>query len=237
MKKWVQEVIDFVVYASGSAGNLYTVDDGHTKIMIEMGLPIKEIKKVLNFNLPSYALLTHRHFDHSKSVKEIMKAGIDVFTSQGTINELGLSGHRIHAVREKEKFTIGTWTVLPLLAQHDVPEPFCYLMVNSIGEKILFATDTFYLRYRFSELKVIAIECNYSPDILQKNIENGSVNEAMKSRLLESHFSLPNVKKFLKANDLSKVEEIYLIHLSSGNSDEARFKREIQELTGKVVIV
>ncbi|WP_281253736.1 hypothetical protein [Sporomusa silvacetica] len=41
----------------------------------------------------------------------------------------------------------------------------------------------------------------------------------------------------MKANDLSMVREIYLIHLSSGNSDAYRFKREIAELTGKMIFV
>ena len=55
--------------------------------------------------------------------------------------------------------------------------------------------------------------------------------------VLRSHFSLENVKEFLQANDLSKVQEIWLLHLSDGNSDAERFKREIQELTGKVVYI
>jgi len=33
------------------------------------------------------------------------------------------------------------------------------------------------------------------------------------------------------------VREIWLIHLSDNNSDNARFKREIQELTGKMVFI
>jgi hypothetical protein len=41
----------------------------------------------------------------------------------------------------------------------------------------------------------------------------------------------------MQANDLSKVQEIWLLHLSDGNSDADRFKREIQELTGKPVYV
>jgi phosphoribosyl 1,2-cyclic phosphodiesterase len=48
---------------------------------------------------------------------------------------------------------------------------------------------------------------------------------------------LEQVKEFLKANDLSKVQQIVLIHLSDGNSDEALFKTEIQKLTGKPVYV
>ena len=32
---------------------------------------------------------------------------------------------------------------------------------------------------------------------------------------------------------MSKVEAIFLLHLSDGNSDAERFKREVMELTGK----
>jgi phosphoribosyl 1,2-cyclic phosphodiesterase len=59
----------------------------------------------------------------------------------------------------------------------------------------------------------------------------------MRKRLLRSHFSLENVLEFLRANDMSKVQEIYLLHLSDNNSDEAMFKRRVQEVTGKPVYV
>ena len=81
------------------------------------------------------------------------------------------------------------------------------------------------------------VECNYSLDILKRNVDAGTVPKELKTRILKSHFSLENVKQFLRANDLSKVQEIWLLHLSDGNSNAERFKREIQELTGKMVFV
>jgi ribonuclease BN (tRNA processing enzyme) len=39
----------------------------------------------------------------------------------------------------------------------------------------------------------------------------------------------------LKRNDLSQVNNIILIHLSDGSSNEARFIREVTEQTGKRV--
>jgi phosphoribosyl 1,2-cyclic phosphodiesterase len=81
------------------------------------------------------------------------------------------------------------------------------------------------------------IEANYCMDILKRNVEAGLVPKKLKSRILKSHFSLENVKEFLKANDLSKVQEIWLLHLSNGNSDAERFKREVMELTGKPVYI
>ena len=46
-------------------------------------------------------------------VMDMTKAGIDCYMSQGTINALGVSGHRIKVVRAHEPVRIGTWTVLP----------------------------------------------------------------------------------------------------------------------------
>ena len=183
------------------------------------------------------ALYLMSTFDHSKAVKDIMHAGIDCYISAGTAEALGLSGHRVHIIKAKQQFRIGTWAILPFETQHDAAEPLGFLLANQDGDKLLYATDTFYIRYRFQGLTHIAVECNYSLDILRANVEAGLVEPALKSRILKSHFSLENVKRFLQANDLSKVQEIWLLHLSDGNSDEARFKREIQELTGKMVFI
>jgi len=179
------------------------------------------------------ALFLTSTFDHSKAVKDIMRAGIDCYMSQGTAEALGVSGHRINIIKAKQQFRIGTWTVLPFETQHDAAEPLGFLLANQDGEKCLYLSDTMYCKYRFHGLTHVAIECNYSLDILRANVEAGMVEPALKNRILKSHFSLENVKKFLLANDLSKVEAIFLLHLSDGNSDAERFKREVMELTGK----
>lgn len=232
-------MIEIRVLASGSKGNCYHVTDGSTPLLIECGISFKDIRKKLNFNTSGIAgcLVTHEHKDHSKGLSELLKAGIECYMSPGTAKAIGIKHHRIKKVQPKKQFKLGTWTVLPFDVQHDTSEPVGYLLMNEQREKLLFATDTYYIRYRFPGLTHIMIECNYSLPILIENIEAGRVPRAMKTRLLRSHFSLENVKEFLKANDLSKVQEIWLIHLSDNNSDERLFKREIQELTGKMVYV
>ena len=179
------------------------------------------------------ALYLMSTFDHSKAVKDIMHAGIDCYISAGTAEALGLSGHRVHIIKAKQQFRIGTWAILPFETQHDAAEPLGFLLANQDGERLLYATDTYFIRYRFANLNVIAVECNYSLDILKRNVDAGTVPKELKSRIMKSHFSLENVKKFLQANDLGKVQEIWLLHMSNGNSDSERFKREVMELTGK----
>lgn len=161
-----------------------------------------------------------------------MKAGIDCYMSQGTAEALGLFGHRVHIIKARQQFQLGTFTVLPFELQHDVFN-LGFLLANQEGEKLLYASDTSYIRYRFRGLTHIMIETNYSLDILNGNVEARKIPPEMKKRVMRSHMSLETAKKFLKANDLSKVEAIFLLHLSDNNSDCERFKREVMELTGK----
>jgi len=232
-------LIEIYPLASGSKGNCYRVTDGSTPLLLEAGIPYKQIQKGLNFRVSeiSGCLASHEHGDHSKAVKDIMKAGIDCYMSQGTQETLRVCNHRIQTIEARQQFDIGTWTILPFETEHDAAEPLGFLMANREGEKLLFATDTYYIRYRFCGLTHIAVECNYAADILKENVLDGTVPVEMKKRIIRSHFSLENVKEFLRANDLGKVQEIWLLHLSDNNSDAERFKREIMELTGKVVYV
>jgi len=232
-------MIDMQVFASGSRGNCYRVTDGRTPLLLECGIPYKEKQKSLNFRVSEIVgcLVSHEHHDHSKAAKDMMKAGIDCYMTKGTAEALSLTGHRLRIVSARKQFQIGGWVVLPFETQHDAAEPLGFLLANQDGDKLLYATDTYYIRYRFSGLTHIMVECNYSLDILKRNVEAGAVPKELKGRILKSHFSLENVKEFLKANDLSKVQEIWLLHLSDGNSDAERFKREIQSLTGKPVYI
>ncbi|MTI82615.1 MAG: MBL fold metallo-hydrolase [Firmicutes bacterium] len=228
-------MIEITALASGSTGNCYHITDGHTRLLLDCGIQFKRIQRGLNFQLSgiSGVLLTHEHGDHSKAVKDMMKAGIDVYASRGTIEALGITGHRIRPVKAKQQFELGTWTILPFDTVHDAAGPLGFLLANQAGDKLLYLTDTAYCRYQFQGLTHILIECNHSLDIIRENVANGSVPVELKNRIIKTHFGLDNVKEFLRVNDLSLVQEIWLIHLSDGNSDAARFKSEIQSLTGK----
>ncbi|MDT8901135.1 MBL fold metallo-hydrolase [Anaeroselena agilis] len=230
--------MDIDILASSSAGNAYRVSDGKTGLLLDCGLAWREIQRILHFQTSALAgiLLTHEHGDHAKAARDAAKAGLDIFSGQGTFDALALSGHRCHPAKARHQFRLGTFTVLPFDTVHDAAEPLGFLLASG-DEKLVYLTDTAYSRYMFPGLTHILVEANYSDDILRERVESGEVDVAMKSRLLRSHMSLQTCKEFLLANDLSQVEAIYLIHLSNGNSDAARFKREVQAATGKPVYV
>lgn len=233
------------VLASGSKGNCYLLQSKDETLIIECGINYKGILKGLNFSLSNVVgcLVTHEHKDHSKALQELLRSGIDVYTSVGTARaivkecEVIETHHRLNFVKSEEQFKTGNFTVVPFGAQHDAAEPLGFLIQHKDIGKLLFITDSYYCQYKFKGLNHILIECNYAGDILSDNIVQGLIPISLRNRLLKSHFSLNNVKEFLKFNDLSQVRDITLIHLSDGNSNAQQFKDEIEKLTGKPVYV
>lgn len=224
--------------ATGSTGNCYMIDDGETRLLIELGIQFKKIQQSLNYETMkiSGALISHSHKDHCKGVQGALDASMDVYMSKATTNEIGIQHNRIRLYENKKQFRIGTFTVLPFDVKHDV-ENHGFLIQSDNDSKLLFATDTYYVKYKFSGLTHLMIECNYSEAIIDENIERGTIHEFLAKRIKASHFSLENMLEFLKANDLSKVQEIHLLHLSNSNSNEELFKKTVQEATGKLVFV
>jgi len=227
------------VLGSSSKGNCYILSTPTGSLLLDCGLPWREIQKGLNFDLSDVlgCLVTHFHLDHLKSVRDVLRNGIDVWTSAETLNNLPpmkAGDYRLtYICAPKVQFKVCDFTVLPFSTEHDAEGSIGFIIqYKPTGEKLLYLTDSYYCKYRFKGLNYIMIECNYIKETLDWNIENGYVNEAMKPRLLQSHFSLENVKKFLQANDLSQCRKIVLLHLSYSNSDASRMVREINELTG-----
>jgi phosphoribosyl 1,2-cyclic phosphodiesterase len=226
-------MVEIQSIASSSSGNAYLVDD----LLIECGMSIAKLRKALHYRLSSVCgcLLSHAHKDHSKAAHDIMTVGIDLYTSHKTAESLNLLGHRLQIIKPLKQFKLKDWIILPFDVMHDI-ENLGFLIYKG-GEKILFAIDTPYIKYQFKKLTHIMIECNYQTDVLDRNISQGLVDKIFKKRLIKSHFSLTNVIKFLKSNDLSYVKAIYLLHSSRNNCNPKEIKKAVQAATGKIVYI
>lgn len=235
------------ILASGSSGNCYFLQAKGETLILECGIRYKDILHGLDFNLkPVVAcLVTHEHKDHSKSLRDMLKAGINIYTSKGTVRALLKNWqaieihHRLKFIKSEKQIKIGEFIVMPFETQHynsdntTCAEPLGFLIQHPEMGKMLFATDTYYIQYNFTKLNHILVECNYDGDIMTSNIDNGTLNVGLALRLAKSHMSLDNCKALLKATDLTAVKNIVLIHLSALNSDSELFKADIEKLTGK----
>ncbi len=220
-------------FHSSSAGNLYRIDD----LLIDPGVPIKQIKRCLDHRLCDItaALISHEHQDHCRGVKDLMKCGVDCFMTAGTAKALGIDGHRLHLVYINQVFRIGKWRVMPFPTIHNAAEPVGFLLVSG-REKLAFITDTQYIRYRFQGLTHLMVEIDFDLDILEGNVRQGS-DMAIAKNVIRNHLSLDTAKAFFRANDMSAVQEIHLLHLSRSNSNAENFRDEIQRITGRPVYI
>ena len=227
------------ILSTGSIGNCYILENEKEALIIELGLNFSKIKEALNFDLSKVvgAIISHCHGDHAKGMKQALDNGIECYSSQGTFDSLNIKSHNAKIIKSKQAFQIGNFKILPFNVHHDVNEPLGFLIDHEETGRVLFVTDTTYIDYTFPNLNNIIIEANYCEDIIKEKLGSSWQSEFLKNRILKSHMSLNTCKETLLANDLSQVQKIVLIHLSDSNSDERKFKKVIEEATGKIVHV
>lgn len=118
------------------------------------------------------------------------------------------------------------------MVRHDPSiDTFGFLIHHSEMGKVVFLTDLVYSKYTFNGINNWIIEANYDDDKVKS--EDGYLS----SRILNSHLSINNCIKLLKSNDLTRTNNIVLIHLSDSNSDEKKFKQMVSDSTKKNVHV
>lgn len=235
--------MDLHVLGSSSAGNGYVLQNDTEALVIEAGVSVRLVKQYVNFNLRKIVgcLITHEHGDHAGRAHEYAKSNIKLMTSLGTANWLAdnqqIEPRKISILEEQHQYKFGNFVVMPFKVVHDCAEPFGFLIRHRETGTVLFLTDTVYSPYTFTGLNNIIVEANYSLDIIREKVDDLLLPKFLKNRVIQSHLSIDNCVDLLKANNLSKVNNIVLIHLSNGNSDAEQFKQRVTKETGKTVHV
>ncbi|MDR2513830.1 MAG: hypothetical protein LBD02_01315 [Christensenellaceae bacterium] len=218
-------------YASSSRGNLYEVSDGRTRLLVECGLPLKKIHRLLDRPVTDYAacLVTHEHKDHSKAVGELLSRGVPCYMTQGTKDALGDEAAFATVVRYGKKVEIGSFSVKAFATAHDCAEPCGWLIHSTTTvERLVFATDTAFIRYRFPGLTEAAVECNYS----ESQLVQSELPPQVIDRIRATHMSFEQAGRWLVSNDLIGVRKVWLLHLSDRHSQAWSFEQLIAKTTG-----
>lgn len=229
--------MDIVFKKTGSRGNSTIISDGLTTLLIDCGIPCKDFLKEEGIFLSNIdgCLITHKHQDHCRYIKEIIKSGINCYSSLETFEDIGLQGYFLKPVKHNESFNINTFFIKPFSVPHtnlDGEEclNFGYLIYSkNTKEKALYVTDCHYIPYRFPACQYYFIEINYD-EIEDKKFD------IVKKRRLRSHQSLNTAMLFFKKQDLSKCKAVYPIHISeNSNNIKKHIKRELKKINIKDV--
>lgn len=225
------------VIASGSSGNCYKISNEDTALLIECGIPYKKIQEALNFKVTDIdgVLVSHEHMDHAKSCKDLIKGGVNLYMTEGTKEALKIDSHRVKSFKESYCSTyrwieVGSFAIKAFGTVHDAKEPVGFYILNTrTDERLLFITDTMFVKNRFRTIDYLMIEVNYVKETINNNFK---IDSALRKRIKENHMSLETAVDFLNKCGLSRLKKIYVMHLSDSNSDAEFIKKSLQEETG-----
>lgn len=218
------------IIATGSAGNCYALHAGGHVLLLDAGIRYQELLAALAYDIRGVlgCLITHEHQDHLRAAPRLMHAGISCVMSRGTADALQDGPQCVQILGDKGTAQLGPFTVRAFQTQHDAAEPLGFLIsYRPTGEKLVYATDTYYLRYRFPGVHYWLVECNYIQELMDQHQHRGEMADSLRHRLLRSHMSLERLLQVFEANDLREARKIVLLHMSDDRAHETRMVAEV----------
>lgn len=217
------------VIGSGSSGNGYALISGEDILLLECGVPAKEMLKAIGYQTSkvSGCIVSHVHKDHVGFIKQYMQYGIKIYTSDEVeVDVETVMGEKTVGLQRMKRQQIGSFSVIPFHVPHGEKECDGWL-IDTLEGRILFITDAEYCPYGFSKMGINygLIECNYSEDYISRE-EDG----AKFSHVLTGHMELQTCKRLIQSINSQSLRSIGLIHLSAGNGNAGRFTDEIRKI-------
>ncbi len=198
--------------ATGSTGNSYILTSDNGKhLILDAGIPIKEIKKGLDFDIENVegCLISHSHNDHAKSANHLKVMGIPVFQP-----------YLFGAKRLKIKLVDFQIESFPV--PHNGVENRGFIITVD-EQKICFLIDLEFCPYDLSKqgINVLIVECNYISDLVDDSLPN-IVHKTLGHCELQTTIGIiQNCKKHLR--------KVILTHMSKGATmDKERALKEIK---------
>lgn len=211
--------------ATGSKGNCYTLtsNNGET-LILDCGIPIKEIKKGLNWDIRNVVgcIVSHTHSDHSKSVKDFENMGIPILAPY-----LGNSCKSMNmgefTVKSFDLTTIdGNWTHTNANGE---PCPiFGFLIAHKEMGRMLYITDCELVKWKFKGINHILLGVNYDKDLVDKD------NDSKTRHVFRGHLSIDTACDFVKSNYSDSLQNVIMCHLSSENADSDSFIEKMKKV-------
>jgi phosphoribosyl 1,2-cyclic phosphodiesterase len=175
-------MVKFMSLSSGSCGNCYYLGNGTDGIIIDAGVSLRRLKKVLqeydmDFNSFSAVLVTHDHLDHIRHLGSFCKRlSKPVYTTK-TIHD-ALARHTFTAptigpcrrILEEDKWQeVAGMNVRYFVVPHDATQTVGYA-IETDGHKFVIMTDVGRMTDEAveyaSKADTVVVESNYDVDML-----------------------------------------------------------------------
>ena len=222
----------FQSFGSGSSGNCYFIGNASNGLLIDAGIGVRSIRKCLknlglDFENIWGVFVTHDHADHIKAVGSIgEKYRVPIYTTR----QVHAGIQRSYCVTEKlytskkyiekqESVQVGDFKVTAFAVSHDATDNVGYT-VEYKGKRFTFATDLGFISDEVgAQLELadyIVLEANYDVQMLAQ----GPYPIHLQNRISADtgHLSNDQTGLYLAENYNSKLQHIFLCHLSRENN-------------------
>ncbi len=229
----------FCSLASGSKGNCHLLQTAESKILIDIGLSLKDLtarleRISLTPDQIDAVIITHEHSDHIKGLGVFSrKIGADIYLNYPTLksaeSKLG-KVRNLHEFDSAEPFRINELEISPFSVSHDAADPVGFT-ITADDKKAGLATDmgivTNLVRNALSDCDILLVESNHDYEQLM----NGPYPWHLKQRIRSRHGHLSNVDAFELINEIvtEKTRHIVVGHLSETNNNESHVYRDLIE--------
>ena len=227
-------MFDFISFGSGSSGNCYYLYTENSKILIDVGVGIRALKKNFNDYGLRFAdgfsglLITHDHADHIKSVGSMSKKfNLPVWTTKevhsGIDKNYCVRCKLLHQnrryVEKNVTFELGDFSITPFGVPHDSTDNIGYV-VRHEGVVFTLLTDVGHITDEMKgvirDSDYLVIEANYSPEMLA----TGPYPLYLQNRISggRGHLSNQQCGEAIANNCSRKLKHVWLCHLSEENN-------------------
>lgn len=211
--------------ASGSKGNAIYIGTPCSKILIDVGISVKDLMHRLSsidvdIEQLDAVLLTHEHIDHIRGLSALVrKKNIPVFANIETakaVAALVKAPLKFKIFSTGDPFTIGDIGIHPFTVSHDAMDPVAFALQID-GIKIGICADLGFVSssvlHMLQYCHYLYIEANHKPSMVHACARPLIYKQRVLSRL--GHLSNEEAADVIDAVYHDRLRHIYLAHLSS----------------------
>ena len=226
-------IVKFCVLASGSSGNAALLATEKTRILVDAGLSMRELRRRLaavgeDLHRIDAILITHEHSDHISGLPVLarnrdIRAAICMTRLTAPAMDWGeRQPVRLEPFQAGASFQIGDIEVQSFSIPHDAVDPIGYCF-EAQGVRIGVATDLGYIpesiKYHLRRTDLLLLEANHDLDMLKVGPYPWQVKQRVMSRV--GHLSNLGMSDYLMQDLDSCTANLVLGHLSEQNNHPA----------------
>ncbi|MBI4229069.1 MAG: MBL fold metallo-hydrolase [Deltaproteobacteria bacterium] len=207
--------------ASGSSGNSLFIQTKFSKILVDAGISLRQIKarlKKLDVELSDLdaAIISHEHLDHAMSIPKIENP---TYVASATIHLWKDKAKNLYEFSTGSSFSIKDVLITPFSVPHDALDPVGFT-IETDHKKLGIVTDigtaTNLVKERLKGSNILIIEFNHDENILRESNYPWEIKQRIMSRL--GHLSNVQAANLFAGLLHGELSHLLLAHLSEANN-------------------